>query len=102
RTEDFKVKLGPLPDQPEIIFKALQHYADGQVVRWIQDPSADADRPAAALDLDGGGVGGTPIDNIEPDEPSTNAAVVAGGIVVIVLVIVAMLLLVTRRRRRDI
>ena len=37
--EDFKVRLGPLPDEPRIVFKALQHYADGQVVRWIQDPS---------------------------------------------------------------
>ena len=52
RTQDFKVRLGPLPDAPEIVFKALQHYADGQVVRWIQDP-ADEQRPAAVLDLGG-------------------------------------------------
>jgi uncharacterized protein YcnI len=55
RTEDFKVRLGPLPDAPRLVFKALQHYADGQVVRWIQDPVEDAERPAAVLDLGGGG-----------------------------------------------
>ena len=33
--------------QPQIVFKALQHYADGQVVRWIQDAAADDERPAA-------------------------------------------------------
>jgi uncharacterized protein YcnI len=52
RTEDFKVRLGPLTDAPRIVFKALQHYADGQVVRWIQAPS-DEQRPAAVLDLGG-------------------------------------------------
>ena len=55
--EDFKVRLGPLPDRPALVFKALQYYADGQVVRWIQDPTADAERPAAVLDLGGGADG---------------------------------------------
>ena len=54
RTEEFKVRLGPLPDRGQIVFKALQYYADGQVVRWIQNPTEDAERPAAVLDLGGG------------------------------------------------
>ena len=58
RTEDFKVKLGPLPDAPRLVFKALQYYADGQVMRWIQDPTDDAERPAAVLDLGGGNLRG--------------------------------------------
>jgi uncharacterized protein YcnI len=53
RTEDYKVRLGPLPEKPQLVFKALQYYADGQVVRWIQDPTEDAERPAAVLDLGG-------------------------------------------------
>jgi uncharacterized protein YcnI len=57
RTEDFKVKLGPLPKQPRLVFKALQYYEDGQVVRWIQEPAADAERPAALLDLGGAAPG---------------------------------------------
>jgi uncharacterized protein YcnI len=54
RTEEFKVRLGPLPDRGQLVFKALQYYADGQVVRWIQNPTEDAERPAAVLDLGGG------------------------------------------------
>ena len=38
RTQDFDVRLGPLPEEPQIVFKGLQHYADGQVVRWIPGP----------------------------------------------------------------
>jgi uncharacterized protein YcnI len=48
RTEDFKVTLGPLPDKPQIVFKALQHYADGQVVRSTSaapSPSTESARP---------------------------------------------------------
>jgi len=54
RSEDYAVRLGPLPDRPQLVFKALQYYADGQVVRWIQAPADDAERPAAVLDLGGG------------------------------------------------
>lgn len=53
RTEDFKVRLGPLPDEPKLVFKSLQHYADGQIVRWIQDSGPEDERPAAILDLGG-------------------------------------------------
>ena len=62
RTEDFKLTLGPLPRADRVVFKALQHYADGQVVRWIQASGPNDERPAAILDLsepdtaDGGGV----------------------------------------------
>ena len=79
--EDFKVRLGPLPDQPRLVFKALQYYADGQVVRWIQDPTEDAERPAAVLDLGGAravdGVGTRTIDNGGPPW----FWIIAGGLV---------------------
>jgi periplasmic copper chaperone A len=57
--QDFAVTLGPLPQGDQVVFKALQTYADGQVVRWIQDPTADADRPAPAQRLGGQGGGGS-------------------------------------------
>ena len=47
--------LGPLPQSDRIVFKALQTYADGQIVRWIQDSGPDDERPAAILDLSGNG-----------------------------------------------
>lgn len=48
--QEFPVSLGPLPDTDKIVFKALQTYSDGSVVRWI-DESADADHPAPTLTL---------------------------------------------------
>jgi uncharacterized protein YcnI len=81
RTEEFKVKLGPLPDRGEIVFKALQYYADGQVVRWIQEPTADAERPAAVLDLGGAAARGTGDDGSDgaPWALIVAAVVVVGG-----------------------
>jgi uncharacterized protein YcnI len=94
RTEDFKVRLGPLPDQPRLVFKALQHYADGQVVRWIQEPTQDAERPAAVLDLGGAAQrdagGGTSI-GVKLLFGAIGFAIVAG-----------IRIAVTRRRRRGI
>jgi uncharacterized protein YcnI len=51
-SQDFAITLGPLPRRGDrVVFKALQTYADGRVVRWIQDPEPDAERPAAVLQL---------------------------------------------------
>jgi uncharacterized protein YcnI len=79
RTEDFKVKLGPLPDEPQLVFKALQYYADGQVVRWIQEPTDDAERPAAVLDLGGGVANGTDDDSGGLPWPLIAALVIVVG-----------------------
>jgi periplasmic copper chaperone A len=83
RTEDFKVRLGPLPKQPRIVFKALQYYADGQIVRWIQAPTADAERPAAVLDLGGGGAVGTV--NEQPGGGPPWALIAAGLILLLIV-----------------
>jgi uncharacterized protein YcnI len=53
--EDFTVSLGPLPtDTDRLVFKAIQTYSDGDIVRWI-DTSApdgvDPDHPAPTLRL---------------------------------------------------
>jgi len=55
RTQELEVTLGPLPTADRIVFKALQTYADGEVVRWIQADGPDDERPAAILDLSGNG-----------------------------------------------
>jgi uncharacterized protein YcnI len=43
--QEFEVSLGPLPKVNQIVFKALQYYSDGDVVRWIEEPSAGAKEP---------------------------------------------------------
>lgn len=53
--EDFDVSMGPLPtDTNELVFKALQTYDNGDVVRWIDTapPGApEPDHPAPVLKL---------------------------------------------------
>ena len=39
--QEFGVSLGPLPETDQLVFKALQTYSDGNVVRWIDEPVAD-------------------------------------------------------------
>lgn len=44
--QDFDVSLGPLPDAGKLVFKALQTYSDGSVVRWIDMRKDGAEEPA--------------------------------------------------------
>jgi uncharacterized protein YcnI len=96
RTEDFKVRLGPLPDRPRLVFKVLQYYADGQVVRWIQAPTEDAERPAAVLDLGGR----TRIDGVSTNDDGPNDTTpLIVGLLVLCAVVVALMVFVWRRKR---
>nr|WP_239167824.1 YcnI family protein [Catellatospora coxensis] len=49
--QEFDVSAGPVPEVSQIVFKALQTYSDGEVVRWIEEPKAGAEleRPAPVL-----------------------------------------------------
>jgi uncharacterized protein YcnI len=53
--EDFDVSMGPLPtDTTELVFKALQTYDNGEVVRWIDtapEGAPEPDHPAPVLKL---------------------------------------------------
>jgi uncharacterized protein YcnI len=52
--DEFDVSAGPLPKATSMVFKALQTYSDGTVVRWI-DPSTpggpEPEHPAPTLAL---------------------------------------------------
>jgi uncharacterized protein YcnI len=52
--QEFDVSLGPLPETNQMIFKALQTYSDGNIVRWIDEPATDGsevEHPAPVLKL---------------------------------------------------
>ena len=59
--EDFEVAAGLVPNKPaQLVFKALQTYSSGEIVRWIQvatsqDPNPDT--PAPILTLTSGSSG---------------------------------------------
>ena len=52
--QQFVVSVGPLPKVNQMVFKAVQYYANGNVVRWI-DPTtpgqAEPEHPAPVLTL---------------------------------------------------
>ncbi|MFL6116075.1 MAG: YcnI family protein [Catenulispora sp.] len=60
--QEFDVSLGPLPkDTDRLVFKALQMYSDGNIVRWIDVPQAggaEPDHPAPILHLTAAGAAG--------------------------------------------
>jgi hypothetical protein len=43
--QQFEVSMGPLPKVDQMVFKALQTYSDGNVVRWIDEPATDGTEP---------------------------------------------------------
>ncbi len=53
--EDFPVSVGAMPGRPgQVVFKALQTYSSGEIVRWIEVPVAgrpEPDSPAPILTL---------------------------------------------------
>jgi periplasmic copper chaperone A len=52
--QEFDVSLGPLPKTNQVVFKSLQTYSDGTVIRWIDEPAAggsEPEHPAPVLKL---------------------------------------------------
>lgn len=51
--QEFEVSLGPLPKTDQVVFKALQTYSDGDIVRWIDTPASgqEPEHPAPVLKL---------------------------------------------------
>jgi uncharacterized protein YcnI len=58
--EEFNVSGGPLPEASTMVFKALQTYSDGTVVRWIEPSTpggSEPEHPAPTLTLVAAGTG---------------------------------------------
>lgn len=76
--QNFVIAVGPLPsDTDTFVFKALQTYSDGEVVRWIEATppgGAEPDFPAPTLTLTGPAVPTTAAPSTVPASASTTAA----------------------------
>ena len=101
--QEFDVSLGPLPQVPQVVFKALQTYSDGNVVRWIDEPTTDGtepEKPAPALKLTAAAAADAPAAATSSTAPTVSAAGEAepdgngtwAGIVGIVLGLAALVL----------
>ena len=103
--EDFAIEAGQLPRRPgPLVFKALQTYSSGEVVRWIEVPSSQdpaPDFPAPVLTLtttaSASAVSGrTPA----PPGPSSGLAEALAGVALglSVVALTGVVVLVVRRR----
>jgi uncharacterized protein YcnI len=100
--QDFDVAVGQVPSQPGgVVFKSLQTYSSGEVVRWIevassQDP--DPDSPAPVLTVTPAPAAGAPVAATSGGSGSTEAVAVA-ALVVSVIALVGVIVLLARTRR---
>jgi uncharacterized protein YcnI len=53
--DNFPISVGPLPEADQMVFKALQTYEGGEIVRWIEEAAAgsteEPEKPAPVLKL---------------------------------------------------
>lgn len=71
--DEFLVDVGPLPKAGTMVFKAVQTYADGQVVRWIDTSAAggpEPEHPAPVLAVGSGAT--TTVHATAASEPSSS------------------------------
>jgi periplasmic copper chaperone A len=89
--EEFEVSMGPLPDNAEaLVFKAVQTYSSGEVVRWIEEPEDGAEEPenpAPVLTLTSGDADEEPAqadtpagEDDEDDDPLSVIALVVAAV----------------------
>lgn len=101
--EEFDVSIGPLPtDTDQLVFKALQTYDNGEVVRWIDTAApgaAEPEHPAPVLKLTPANPSPTETATTSGDPDSSNTAGVVLGIIGIVLGIVGIGLGLLNRRQ---
>ncbi len=72
--EAFSLTLGPMPNDAQLVFKAIQTYDDGTVVRWIG--AASSDNPAPVVTLTGEPVP-TVVESVVTTPPTTRASLTA-------------------------
>jgi uncharacterized protein YcnI len=74
--QEFEISAGPLPEVDQIVFKSLQTYSDGEIVRWIEEPAAGAEpeHPAPVLKLTKAAAEGSGRDAPATGGPSVQAA----------------------------
>ncbi|MGS2616559.1 YcnI family copper-binding membrane protein [Micromonospora sp. LZ34] len=89
--QEFPVSMGPLPQVDRMVFKTLQTYSDGNVQRWIEEPTPGAEEPespAPVLTLTAagpsagptGGAAAAPADDDDDDDEAEGDDAVAIGL----------------------
>ncbi|WBB98225.1 MULTISPECIES: YcnI family protein [unclassified Solwaraspora] len=86
---DLPIRMGPLPDAEQLVFKSLQTYSDGTVVRWIEVPVPGEEEPATpasvltltSAEQDSPAVGGgqEPVDDEAPADDAATGSDTGGS-----------------------
>ncbi|GIH46870.1 hypothetical protein Mro03_20490 [Microbispora rosea subsp. rosea] len=77
--DEFSVSAGPLPETDRLTFKTLQHYSDGEVVRWIQEQSGGDGEQSGGDGEQSGGDGEQSDGDEEPERPAPVLGLTAKG-----------------------
>lgn len=97
--EDFDIAVGSMPDQPgTLVFKALQTYSSGEIVRWIEVPvdgEPAPDTPAPELTL----TQASSTAATASSSPSSDQGIAIAALVIAALALAGVLLLAARSRR---
>ncbi|MBE7189851.1 YcnI family protein [Jatrophihabitans endophyticus] len=92
----FTIIAGQLPKAKQLVFRALQTYSDGSVVRWIQTPAPgskdEPDFPAPTLDLASTSSQAGPVGTDSVGETSASSSSGSSDTVPVVLSIIALVL----------
>ncbi|SBT37061.1 YcnI family copper-binding membrane protein [Micromonospora narathiwatensis] len=70
--QEFPVSMGPLPQVDQMVFKVLQTYSDGDVSRWIEEPTPggeEPENPAPVLTLTAASASAAPAANAPTGSP---------------------------------
>ncbi|MDO3700835.1 YcnI family protein [Micromonospora sp. C28SCA-DRY-2] len=81
--QEFPVSLGPLPQVDRMVFKTLQTYSDGNVQRWIEEPTPggeEPESPAPVLTLTAAGASASPTAGARADDDDDDDEVEAEGV----------------------
>ncbi|MBM0225463.1 MULTISPECIES: YcnI family protein [Micromonospora] len=87
--QEFPVSMGPLPQVDRMVFKVLQTYSDGNIARWIEEPTPggeEPENPAPVLTLTAaspsaapsGSAGAAPAGDDDSDDDSDGAGTAFG------------------------
>ncbi|MGV9806528.1 YcnI family copper-binding membrane protein [Micromonospora chersina] len=86
--QEFPVSMGPLPQTDRMVFKVLQTYSDGNISRWIEEPTPggeEPENPAPVLTLTAAAASASPAAsapaaaaNDDDDDADTGAATAFG------------------------
>lgn len=105
---EFNISVGPLPaDATSLIFRSLQTYSSGEVVRWIEVPAdgSEAERPAPVLTLQKASATAAPLEaryEEEDDGPEALSIIaVAASVFAVALSMAALLTGRSRDFRRS-